>query len=464
MKVFIIIILFGALIFACDSRITEPEIRQIGSDDFEFDASLFKSSEFHKESWTLLIYMSADNDLEPYAIEDINELEAAFDFSQHGVKVLVLIDRAPGYSTANGDWTGTRLYEIQHDEIDSDFFVSQQLTSVELGLDLGQDVELNMGDPDTLQAFIKDGTNRYDSDHVGIVFWGHGSGFRNLEEEEEEELTKLVSYDYSDNFDALYTQSIATTLNEHDISLVGFDSCLGGNIEVAYELRNSADVFVASPDLELADGWEYDYLLLKFMVTSGSPEDLGRSVVSAFEDRYKENAYSTIGAIDLSKMDWVYHELNDFSRALSETVMNDRGAREELLVELFTNVEDIVVLPGMFSLDLHDLAVHFGSRLQDSDASFLSTGVRIEAGELQEAMEEAIIAQWAHSVGNSRSSGLSIALTLVNENGSISNYPHGYYYIRGESVSYPLAFVADSDWVPDIRNRSGLLYYLLYAR
>jgi len=56
--------------------------------------------------WTLLIYMAADNNLEPFVIQDINELERGLWLIEQNaldpalVDILVLVDRAEGYSRA----------------------------------------------------------------------------------------------------------------------------------------------------------------------------------------------------------------------------------------------------------------------------------------------------------------------------------------------------------------------------
>jgi hypothetical protein len=60
-----------------------------------------------------MMYVDGDNNLEENALEDINEMEMA-EFPST-VKVIVLVDRTPGESSADGNWTGTRLYEIKHD-------------------------------------------------------------------------------------------------------------------------------------------------------------------------------------------------------------------------------------------------------------------------------------------------------------------------------------------------------------
>jgi hypothetical protein len=50
-------------------------------------------------------------------------------------------------------------------------------------------------------------------------------------------------------------------ISTNKLTILGMDACLMGNIEEAYEYRNIAQYFVASPESEQGDGWEYDTIL-----------------------------------------------------------------------------------------------------------------------------------------------------------------------------------------------------------
>src|SRR4030043_2358898 len=62
----------------------------------------------------IMVYLDGDNNLEAFGLDDINEMEAV-NLQDAGIKIIVLIDRISGYSTAFGDWANTRLYEINYD-------------------------------------------------------------------------------------------------------------------------------------------------------------------------------------------------------------------------------------------------------------------------------------------------------------------------------------------------------------
>ena len=116
------------------------------------------------ETWTVLVFMNGDNNLEGYVTHDLNELEAGGEGG--GVRVLVQADRSPGYDDSDGDWTGTRRYEIVGDDD-----LAQVTSPFE---DLG---ELDMGDPAVLADFLAWGLATAPADHVLLALWDHGDGW-----------------------------------------------------------------------------------------------------------------------------------------------------------------------------------------------------------------------------------------------------------------------------------------------
>ena len=80
--------------------------------------------EIQETMLTLMIYMAADNDLEPYALQNLGDIKTT---TSERVKTLVLLDRAQGYDETDGNWTDTRLFEAGNNII-------TQLDCPELGL------------------------------------------------------------------------------------------------------------------------------------------------------------------------------------------------------------------------------------------------------------------------------------------------------------------------------------------
>ena len=61
--------------------------------------------------WTVMVYMSGDNNLEDYIAKDL-ELELAPTGSSANVQVVALADRGPGYDKSHGDWQTTKLFHV----------------------------------------------------------------------------------------------------------------------------------------------------------------------------------------------------------------------------------------------------------------------------------------------------------------------------------------------------------------
>ncbi len=94
-----------------------------------------------RAKWTVMVYISGDNNLEDYVVKDI-ETELAPTGSSANVQVIALADRGPGYDTSYGDWQTTKL-----------FHVTKGMTAAPENAvaDWG---ERNMGDPQTLIDFV----------------------------------------------------------------------------------------------------------------------------------------------------------------------------------------------------------------------------------------------------------------------------------------------------------------------
>lgn len=225
--------------------------------------------------WTIMIYMDGDNDLEGPAIEDFNEIESGLAAAKaidntidSKLNIIILFDRIPGEDSSNGNWSNTRLYKATPDtNIDN---INSEL--------LFDSTEQNMGDPNLLNNFISWTKSNFPAENYALVLWNHGGGARSRS------LTKAIStskttgvkavcWDDTNNGDCLYLDEVQQALSinfssSNKLSLLGFDACLMGMVEVAYEFKDLARYMVASMHTEQGDGWDYEYILQCF--TQGS--------------------------------------------------------------------------------------------------------------------------------------------------------------------------------------------------
>jgi len=266
--------------------------------------------------------MNGDNNLEEAAISDFVEMVSA-PLNGDLVNVVVQLDRSPGYVGAVegvcDNWSGTLRFVLSYLMAPySDNAVSN----------LG---EVNMGRADALVDFVSWAVDNYPAQHYALIIWDHGDGWRENENRVYEPW-KVAGYDETSG-DYLYMDEVQTALrilkeNGYEIDLIGFDACLMGMVEVAYELKDYASFMVASEDVVPGEGWRYDLFLEDLISTliegvDVSPIDLGRMIIES----YKETEGSTLSLIDLKRMDDVASLLRELSSALRDDSSLARVAR-----------------------------------------------------------------------------------------------------------------------------------------
>ncbi|HOK80226.1 MAG TPA: clostripain-related cysteine peptidase [bacterium] len=294
--------------------------------------------------WTVMIYLDGDNNLEKYAINDFLEMSSVGSTSE--VNFVVQFDRIAGYDTRYGNWTNTQRFRVTKDmEPTIDNAIS----------DWGDGYggrETNSGDPEVLVSFIKWAKQNYPAEHYVLILWDHGDGWKTLNEvaknieqglrqpgisrAEKISLEKTLKelkrkiharrYQKSMCFD--YTSSDELTLKEIrqalssencDVDIIGFDACLMGMVEIAYELRSYAKYMVASEDSIVVTGYPYDVIsqdiVNNFAIT---PEEFARHIVQHYADFYGHYSTETLSAINLSLMSQLYEAINSICASAIE--------------------------------------------------------------------------------------------------------------------------------------------------
>jgi hypothetical protein len=234
-------------------------------------------------TWTVMVYVAADNSLESYALSDVNEMEAAILPST--VNVVALIDRTPGYSSADGDWVDTRFGLISHDTNMN--HIASSLTSWG---------ERNMGSASTLTDFINASKAAAPADHYALVVWNHGGGISG------------ASWDdtsYGDNLSLNEISQAILASNVTHFDMVGFDACLQGVFDQVYALRLQSSYQVVSQNTEPGDGWDYTNWLSVFnQGYTPTPLQVATEAVNSYASFYQArgNNSITLSAIDSSQV------------------------------------------------------------------------------------------------------------------------------------------------------------------
>ncbi|HSI04320.1 MAG: clostripain-related cysteine peptidase [Myxococcota bacterium] len=255
-------------------------------------------------AWTVLVYMVADNDLEPFALLDLAEMMRVG--RNDNFTIVLQIDRAIGFTEAPigmmPNWTGTMRVRVENGK----------LTELD---DLG---EKNMGDPTVLADFLSWGINTYPADNIALVFWDHGSAWPGF------------GADMSAAYDGLTMAELATGMaaglagaQRDRVALVGFDACLMGSLETALVLRDYAEYMLASEELEPGHGWDYESFAAALDDGTISPVELSQEVMQGFRSQAileNTSANITLSLVDLYNLKAVERALNAMTSVFDPTV------------------------------------------------------------------------------------------------------------------------------------------------
>jgi hypothetical protein len=430
--------------------------------DIVMDGNKTVSAAFEKRIWSFIVYMAADNDLEASAIADFNELEAA-GLDGKPVSVLVLFDRAPGYDATNGNWTDTRLYEVKTDPGGNNgTIISQRLNCPALGLSTESSIELDMADPLILSRLLTYVKQEYAADNYGLLVWGHGSGWKGSGSVSDgvPEPLKAVAIDDSNNT-YMTLASFGSAIAGQGLKVIGFDTCFGALLEVAYQIRNDAAYFVASEGLIPATGWNYQAVFNDFLLgTDTSASQFCNLAVSLFGSQYGGVPGAAISKIDLSKTGALFTAFEGFAKVLAQSMTTD--AVRDLVVNIVFQDPLVSRYHGTPPSDLYIDISSFAQRIKDMQTSITGdTSLQASIGTLQSALSDAIVSSWAY--GESAAKKLGVYVVGL-AGGGVPRSSHESGYIRDSSDAEKSAFVKDSVfWVPNqVPQATSFLDRLLY--
>jgi hypothetical protein len=368
--------------------------------------------------WTVLAFLAGDNNLENALLDDFNEMERVG--SRPGsVEILAQMDR-PG---------GARRYYVTRD-------TNPQRIGSKLLADMGP---TNTGDPRVLEDFIGFGARSFPSRATMLVLSNHGSGcyvpasmlHRHGAPSRRELLTRAtprlrralfhttrarllqlepasrgIAYD-DGSADCLDNRELKEVLRHahatlgRKVDVVGMDACLMTMLEVAYQIRDHAQILVGSEEVEPGNGWPHDAILrdLTARPAMGSV-DLASTIVRRYVESYQgTGAEATQSAIDLSRLDDIVTTVDTLAARLLASLRS-----RDLQAAVHDAWRRTLRFFDNFYVDVHDFAGNLAAATTARD-------VRAACADVQHAIEgttSPIIAQ-AHAGARLRAAaGLSI--------------------------------------------------------
>ncbi len=332
------------------------------------------------KEWTLAVFLNADNNLDPFGVEDQEEMAEVG--SNDNINVVSLIDRERGPAQINYIEKGN-IKKIK---------------------DMG---ELDMGDYRQLTSFAKFIKENYPAKKYCFVIWNHGSGWK---AKTGASVHRGISYDDSSNNHITNAQlgtamaEIKTILGQN-LDVLEMDACLMQMVEVGHAVYENVDYIVASEELEPGKGAPY-HDILRGVKAGMSAEAFANNWVNAFGKSYMGGSQgydeSTQSAVDCTKFSSLVDAVNGLAKALmsgkNATLVKSAAAK----VQKFGD-------PG--NVDL----VHFAELLKAGGAD---ATVKTACDKVIAAVKAAVISNKVTGSSTTNAKGIAIYLpaNLVLEN------------------------------------------------
>jgi hypothetical protein len=293
---------------------TDIKIYSNDSDETPYDISLTVEGVDQAPGWLFMMYMDGDNNLESLLWGDINEIEYGLHQMDPAlaaqVHVIVLWDGCASY-TSNGP-DGGMLYELGPEDNENTILSANTVELTDGWFTNGD--EIDVGDGDTITEFLNYCENRYPAmmNRV-LIMSNHGGGVRSREVPDR--------YGWSDNDSGshLYTNEIQQGImgagfnSSNKLSLIGHDACIMAAVEEAYEYKDVAEFFVASPENEGGDGWEFDDWMPNMSMDT-DPMALSQIIVESYRDDI--GGSQTLTATNLSEVGQLKIDMDNLAEQL----------------------------------------------------------------------------------------------------------------------------------------------------
>jgi hypothetical protein len=218
-------------------------------------------------SRTIIVYMAADNDLWDVALVDIEEMKRGY--KKSGVNLIVLLDLATESPCL------LRITERGEQEV-------------------AAYREINSADPATMRRLLGEIIAMYPAKSYGLILWSHGTSWLPAG-------VPLKSF-ADDSARHMDIADLAKALPQK-FDFILFDACLMGAVEVAYELRRTADYIIASSTETIDTGFPYDLIIPLLAASTPDLSKVAESYFGYYQQQSGELRSATVSLISTKELE-----------------------------------------------------------------------------------------------------------------------------------------------------------------
>ncbi len=342
-------------------------------DEFHEPKHIIRTSSTHISAtravanWTYMVYMDEDNSLAGYGFNgDVQEMIAGYNNAAIGAVNLIVLDDG----STSGD---TKLYYVTNSGAqDISTSASSWLST-----------EMDMGDPNTLINFVVWTVQNYPAKYYFLDLWDHGGDYSGA----------MWDDSSGTNMDLSDLRYAALTIKEkinRTIDIWGYDACLMNAGADDYQIKQTADIIVASEHTEGGDGWDYTALISNLTNNPGlTPEEYAYNHVVHVDDEGNRTGIVTMAAINTTAWDfWFMMAYNELAQAIRQKA----GTENTNIQNAFTNAASADSSYWSSGKDVGDFANQLKSSVTDPK-------ILLWANKLLENVSKAVINSYDTDTG-----------------------------------------------------------------
>lgn len=206
------------------------------------------------------------------------------------------------------DWSTIQLHKIHNGNLTT--LENNLGKSCIEGKEVAGCISMSKGN---ITTFIKKAVEYAPADRYVLILWNHGGG-------------SISGYGDQANSSTVIDIKNAVAESGIHFDIIGFDACLMSTLETAYALKDYADYFVGSEELENGFGWNYQVFLTELAADNSiSSKDLAVKITEAFHKRYTEqviDASHTLAAIDLNQIENLKNSFESYTSSMLSKIQS----------------------------------------------------------------------------------------------------------------------------------------------
>lgn len=257
---------------------------------------------------TVLVYISANNDLKYSALKSIDQMESSY-LSEYGnLLVYIKTDRYNSY-----------ILKIK----------SNKEVGVIASDTIATYSNQNASDPIFMKMVLEDMKELSPSKNYGLVLWSHGTSW-------------LPNLDHVSTKSFGYDRGVETTISDlkdvipSGLSFILFDACYMSSVEVVYELKDKTDYIIASNAEVLNTSFPYDEIVPNLFGNIDDMKDLCQKYFNFYNNKKGIERSCTVSLISTK-------ELDQLANQSKELIENNPSFKIDRNVQDFNFLKEIPI-------------------------------------------------------------------------------------------------------------------------